>query len=48
MTNRTLAGVLAVLTVVFIVLNFTMDAGTVFLILAVATGLGAGYYLGKG
>lgn len=43
--NRAIALVLALLAVVFVVLNFTLeDAGTLFLILAVAAGLGAGYY----
>lgn len=41
---RALALVLALLTVAFIVLNFTVeDAGTIFLILAVAAGFGAAY-----
>lgn len=45
MNNRALALVLGLLTVLFIALNFTVeDAGTIFLILAVATGIGAGYY----
>ncbi|HYJ24779.1 MAG TPA: hypothetical protein VE027_07220 [Acidimicrobiia bacterium] len=48
MNNRTFAGILALLTVVFVVLNFTVEgAGTVFLILAVAAGIGAGYYFGR-
>jgi hypothetical protein len=48
MSSRRLAAVLALLTVVFIVLNFTVqDAGTIFLILAVVAGIGAGYYYGK-
>ena len=48
MNKRTIALVLALLTVVFVVLNFTIeDAGTNFLVLAVATGIGAGYYFGK-
>jgi len=43
--NRAIALVLALLTVLFVVLNFTVeDAGTIFLILAVAAGFGAGYY----
>ncbi len=43
--NRALAVVLALLTVAFVVLNFTVDgAGTIFLILAVAAGFGAAYY----
>jgi hypothetical protein len=45
MKNRILAGLLALLTIVFVVLNFTVDdAGTIFLILAVAAGFGAVYY----
>jgi hypothetical protein len=45
MNNRAVAVVLALLTIVFVVLNFTLeDAGTIFLILAVAAGFGAGYY----
>ncbi|MFP3712691.1 hypothetical protein [Puerhibacterium sp. TATVAM-FAB25] len=40
MKNRPLAILLAVLAVVFLVLNFTVDAGTIFLILAVAAALG--------
>jgi hypothetical protein len=48
MNNRALAGLFALLTVIFVVLNFTIDdAGTIFLILAVAAGIGAGYFLGK-
>jgi len=47
MSNRSVAIILAVLTAIFIVLNFTVDAGTIFLILAVVTGIGAGYYFGK-
>jgi hypothetical protein len=48
MNNRTIAALLALLTVVFVVLNFTVeDAGTIFLILAVAAGIGAGYYFGR-
>jgi hypothetical protein len=43
--NRILAVVLALLTVAFVVLNFTVEgAGTVFLLLAVAAGFGAAYY----
>jgi len=43
--NRVIAVVLVLLTVAFVVLNFTVeDAGTVFLLLAVAAGFGAGYY----
>ena len=43
--NRAVAVVLALLTILFVVLNFTVeDAGTIFLVLAVAAGLGAGYY----
>jgi hypothetical protein len=39
---------LALLTVVFVGLNFTVEgAGTIFLILAVAAGIGAGYYFGR-
>ncbi|MDH3470432.1 MAG: hypothetical protein OEM94_03850 [Acidimicrobiia bacterium] len=45
MNNRALAVVLTLLTIIFVVLNFTVeDAGTIFLILAVAAGFGAGYY----
>lgn len=45
MNNRTIAVVLALLVVVFVVLNFTVEgAGTIFLILAVAAGFGAAYY----
>ena len=44
MNNRAIALVLALLTVLFVVLNFTVeDAGTIFLIFAVAAGFGAGY-----
>ena len=44
MNTRTLALVLAVLAVVFIVLNFTVEgAGTLLLILAVAAAIGAAY-----
>ena len=43
--SRILAVVLALLTVAFVVLNFTVEgAGTVFLLLAVAAGFGAAYY----
>jgi hypothetical protein len=43
--NRVIAVVLVLLTVAFVVLNFTVEgAGTVFLLLAVAAGFGAGYY----
>lgn len=42
--NRILAAGLAVLTVIFVILNFTVEgAGTIFLILAVASGFGAAY-----
>ncbi|MDH3731377.1 MAG: hypothetical protein OES13_09705 [Acidimicrobiia bacterium] len=45
MNNRAVAVVLALLTILFVVLNFTVeDVGTIFVILAVAAGLGAGYY----
>ena len=45
---RALAVVLALLTVAFVVLNFTVeDAGTIFLILAVAAGLGSAYSFRK-
>lgn len=47
MNRRSLAIVLAVLAVIFLVLNFTTDAGTVFLILAVVAGIAAVYYFGK-
>ena len=46
MNNRFLAGLLAGLVVVFLVLNFTVDnAGTLFLLLAVAAGVGCGLLL---
>jgi hypothetical protein len=46
--KRPLAVVLALLTVAFVTLNFTVeDAGTIFLILAVAAGFGAVYYFRK-
>lgn len=48
MNNRSLAITLAVLTVTFVVLNFTTDVGTIFLILAVLSALGAGYYFRRG
>ena len=45
MSNRSLAVILALLTAVLVVLNFTVEgAGTLFLILAVGAGFGAGYY----
>ena len=45
MNNRAVAVVLALLTISFVVLNFTVEgAGTIFLILAVAAGFGAAYY----
>lgn len=45
MNNRAVAVVLTLLTVLFVVLNFTVDdAGTIFLILAVASGIGAVYF----
>jgi len=44
MDKRLVAAVLAVLAVVLLVLNFTVDdAGTLFLLLAVASALGAAY-----
>ena len=44
MDKRLIAALLAALAVVLLVLNFTMDdAGTVFLLLAVACGLGAAF-----
>ncbi len=44
MDKRLIAAVLAVLAVVLLVLNFTLDdTGTLFLLLAVACGLGAAY-----
>ncbi|MGI9585230.1 MAG: hypothetical protein ACR2N7_06525 [Acidimicrobiia bacterium] len=48
MNNRTVGVVLALLMVGFVVLNFTIDdAGTIFLILAVASGFGAAYFFRK-
>ncbi|HEX2178108.1 MAG TPA: hypothetical protein VHL54_01120 [Actinomycetota bacterium] len=47
MNNRNLALIAAVLAVLFLVLNFTMDAGTVFLILAVLSGVAAAYLFTK-
>jgi hypothetical protein len=45
MNNRALAIGLALLTILFVVLNFAVeDAGTIFLIFAVAAGFGSGYY----
>ena len=45
MNTRTLASILALLTVAFVILNFTVDgAGTIFLILAVGAGLGSGHF----
>jgi hypothetical protein len=45
MNKRTLAVILALLTVALVVLNFTVEgAGTLFVILAVASGIGAVYY----
>ena len=45
MNNRVLAVALVLLTVVFVVLNFTVEgAGTIFLLLAVAAGFGAVYF----
>ncbi len=45
MNNRVLALALVLLTVAFVVLNFTVEgAGTIFLLLAVAAGLGAAYF----
>ncbi len=44
MDKRLIAAVLAVLAVVLLVLNFTLDdAGTLLLLLAVACGVGAAY-----
>lgn len=44
MDKRVVAALLAALAVVFLVLNFTVDdAGTLFLLLAVACGLGAAF-----
>ncbi len=44
MDKRLVAAALAVLAVVLLVLNFTLDdAGTLFLLLAVACGVGAAY-----
>lgn len=48
MNDRVGAGILACLVVVFLVLNFTLDdAGTLFLILAVAAGVGCGVLLAR-
>lgn len=48
MSYRTLAVLLALLTVAFIVLNFTVEgAGTIFLILAVAAGFASAYFFRK-
>jgi membrane protein implicated in regulation of membrane protease activity len=45
MNNRALAVGAAVLAVVFVVLNFTVvDAGTLFLILAVAAAVASAYF----
>jgi hypothetical protein len=45
MNNRVLALALVLLTVAFVVLNFTVEgAGTIFLLLAVAAGFGAAYF----
>lgn len=45
MNNRALAVVLGLLTILFVVLNFTVEgAGTIFLILAAGAGLGAWYF----
>ena len=45
MNNRVLAAALVLLTVAFVVLNFTVEgAGTIFLLLAVAAGFGAAYF----
>jgi hypothetical protein len=40
LNSRALAVVLGILAVVFLVLNFVVDAGTVFLILAAAAAVG--------
>jgi uncharacterized membrane protein len=46
MNNRTLGLGAALLAVLFVILNFAIeDAGTLFLILAVAAGVAAGYFL---
>ena len=47
MDNRTLAMVVAALAVLFLVLNFVTDAGTIFLILAVVAALLAGYLFSR-
>ncbi|HEX2053383.1 MAG TPA: hypothetical protein VHJ78_06635 [Actinomycetota bacterium] len=47
MNDRVLALLLAALTVVFLVLNFTREAGTVFLLLALASGLAAAYFAAR-
>ncbi len=43
MDKRLIAAVLVVAAVVFLVLNFTLAAGTLLLLLAVACGIGAAY-----
>ncbi len=48
MNSRALAAALALLAVVFLVLNFAMDAGTVFLILAVAAAVGSAVMISRG
>ena len=46
MNDRVLAALMGVLTVIFLVLNFLIDdAGTLFLILAVASALAAAYFV---
>jgi membrane protein implicated in regulation of membrane protease activity len=48
MNNRALAVAAAVLAVVFVVLNFTVDdAGTLFLILAVAAAVASGFLFNR-
>lgn len=48
MSYRTLAALLALLTVAFLVLNFTVEgAGTIFLILALAAGFTSAYFFRK-
>lgn len=47
MDRRLIALILGSLTVVFVVMNFTLDAGTIFLILAAVAGLGANYMVAR-
>jgi membrane protein implicated in regulation of membrane protease activity len=48
MNSRTLGLSAALLAVLFVILNFTVEgAGTLFLILAVVAGVAAGYFLSR-